>query len=59
MGDIFLACKRGDLSRVRYLVEEMSCDINIADKWNSTPLYYACLSGHEEIVKFLLQSGRL
>ena len=57
MGDIFIAVKRGDLERVTVLVEEMQCEINVSDKWNSTPLYYACLSGYEDIVKFLLQSG--
>lgn len=57
MGDIFMACKQGDLTRIKILVEEMMCDVNVTDKWNSTPLYYACLSGYEDIVVYLLQSG--
>lgn len=57
MGDIFYACKRGNLEHVRELVEEMGCSVNVSDKWNSTPLYYACLAGYEDLVYYLLQSG--
>ncbi|KAL5267486.1 hypothetical protein ACHWQZ_G004498 [Mnemiopsis leidyi] len=57
MGDIFTACKQGDLQRIKLLVEEMMCDVNVTDKWNSTPLYYACLSGYDDIVVYLLQAG--
>lgn len=32
--------------------------MNIRDKWDSTPLYYACLCGHEEMVKYLLDNGK-
>lgn len=31
--------------------------MNLRDKWDSTPLYYACLCGHLEIVEFLLENG--
>lgn len=31
--------------------------MNVRDKWDSTPLYYACLCGHGEIVSFLLENG--
>ncbi|GLD70009.1 ankyrin repeat and BTB/POZ domain-containing protein 1 [Lates japonicus] len=44
-------------SRVRYLVEQRDVDLNVRDKWDSTPLYYACLCGHEELVQYLLASG--
>ncbi|XP_071815730.1 ankyrin repeat and BTB/POZ domain-containing protein 1-like isoform X1 [Apostichopus japonicus] len=55
--DVFLCCKSGDLSRIKYLVEVKEVDVNIRDKWDSTPLYYACLCGHKELVQFLLECG--
>ncbi|MEE6502164.1 hypothetical protein FKM82_004427 [Ascaphus truei] len=32
-------------------------ELNVRDKWDSTPLYYACLCGHEELVRYLLANG--
>uniref|UniRef100_A0A672HX88 BTB domain-containing protein n=1 Tax=Salarias fasciatus TaxID=181472 RepID=A0A672HX88_SALFA len=40
-----------------YLVEQRDVDLNVRDKWDSTPLYYACLCGHEELVQYMLASG--
>mmetsp|Transcript_5107 Transcript_5107/g.7058 ORF Transcript_5107/g.7058 Transcript_5107/m.7058 type:complete len:468 (+) Transcript_5107:136-1539(+) len=50
-------CKRGDLPTVRFLLEEKGLDINAVDLWNSTPLYYASLCGHENLMKYLLEMG--
>ncbi|XP_053932125.1 ankyrin repeat and BTB/POZ domain-containing protein 1 isoform X3 [Cuculus canorus] len=55
--DLFTSCKKGDVSRVRYLLEQRDVEINVRDKWDSTPLYYACLCGHEELVRYLLANG--
>lgn len=55
--DLFLSCRSGDLPRVECLVEQKEVDLNIRDKWDSTPLYYACLCGHVDVVKFLLERG--
>ncbi|XP_078517862.1 ankyrin repeat and BTB/POZ domain-containing protein 1 [Lissotriton helveticus] len=55
--DLFTSCKRGDVFRVRYLVEQRDVELNVRDKWDSTPLYYACLCGHEELVRYLLANG--
>lgn len=55
--DLFQSCRRGDLDRVRYLVENGETELNLRDHWDSTPLYYACLCGHHELVEFLLQNG--
>ncbi|KAM3871654.1 ankyrin repeat and BTB/POZ domain-containing protein 1 [Diretmus argenteus] len=55
--DLFTSCKKGDICRVRYLVEQRDVDLNLRDKWDSTPLYYACLCGHEELVQYLLATG--
>ncbi|KAK0155103.1 Ankyrin repeat and BTB/POZ domain-containing protein 1 [Merluccius polli] len=32
-------------------------DLNVRDRWDSTPLYYACLCGYEELVQYLLDHG--
>ncbi|KAM8863593.1 ankyrin repeat and BTB/POZ domain-containing protein 1 isoform 2-T2 [Spinachia spinachia] len=43
--------------RRRYLVEQRDVELNVRDKWDSSPLYYACLCGHEELVQYLLANG--
>ncbi len=32
-------------------------NLNLRDKWDSTPLYYACLCGHLNVVEYLLENG--
>ncbi|KAG1714138.1 Ankyrin repeat and BTB/POZ domain-containing protein 1 [Nymphon striatum] len=54
---LILSCKRGDLTSVKHLVEQREINLNFRDKWDSTPLYYACLCGHTEIVQYLLENG--
>ena len=41
----------------RYLTEHKELDLNLVDQWDSTPLYYACLCGHLELVQYLLNNG--
>lgn len=55
--DLFSSCRKGDICRVRYLVEQRDVDLKVRDKWDSTPLYYACLCGHEKLVQYLLDNG--
>lgn len=55
--DLFTSCRKGDIWRVRYLVEQRDVELNVRDKWDSTPLYYACHCGHEELVQYLLANG--
>ncbi|KAK6994345.1 ankyrin repeat and BTB/POZ domain-containing protein 1, partial [Biomphalaria glabrata] len=55
--DLFHSCKLGDLQRLQYLVEIKEVEIDVRDKWDSTPLYYACLCGHRDIVEYLLEKG--
>ncbi|XP_060016966.1 ankyrin repeat and BTB/POZ domain-containing protein 1 isoform X10 [Lagenorhynchus albirostris] len=55
--DLFSSCRKGDVGRVRYLLEQRDVEVNVRDKWDSTPLYYACLCGHEELVLYLLANG--
>ncbi len=42
---------------LRRLIEIEDVDLNLRDKWDSTPLYYACLCGHIELVQYLLSRG--
>lgn len=42
----------------RQLVEKEDIELNVRDKWDSTPLYYACLCGHIDLVKYLLENGK-
>ena len=39
------------------MTEEKEIHLNVRDKWDSTPLYYACLCGHTEVVAYLLENG--
>ncbi|GFO45079.1 calcium-independent phospholipase a2-gamma [Plakobranchus ocellatus] len=55
--DLFHSCKSGDLHRLQYLVEVKDVEVDVRDKWDSTPLYYACLCGHRNIVEYLLEKG--
>lgn len=54
---LFLSCRKGDLARVKYLVEEQESELNVRDRWDGTPLYYACLCGHKDVVEYLLSQG--
>jgi len=54
--DIFLASKVGALEDVQRLVAERPESLNFR-YFDATPLYYACLAGHVDVVKFLLQAG--
>jgi ankyrin repeat/BTB/POZ domain-containing protein 1 len=49
--------KRGDIEAVSYLLQVKGLNINRRDKWSSTPLYYAALCNHIDLVKFLLSKG--
>merc|ERR1711936_295398 len=55
--EMFQSCRRGDLEQVMYLAEQKEVELNIRDRWDSTPLYYACLCGHLDLVKYLLNRG--
>ncbi|KAJ3186114.1 Ankyrin repeat and BTB/POZ domain-containing protein 1 [Irineochytrium annulatum] len=57
--DLCRSCREGDLTRVKRLVEAEEVPINKRDKWDSTPLFYASLCGHVEIVEYLLLGGAM
>ncbi|KXJ20187.1 Ankyrin repeat and BTB/POZ domain-containing protein 1 [Exaiptasia diaphana] len=55
--ELFYLCRIGDLENLKYLLETEDTELNVRDQWDSTPLYYACLCGHESMVQFLLERG--
>ncbi|KAK4492942.1 hypothetical protein RD792_000269 [Penstemon davidsonii] len=58
-GDVFEASRAGDVERLRYLLESGLVNVNARDKWDSVALYYACLAGHLDAVRMLLESGAI
>ncbi|XP_050383156.1 BTB/POZ domain-containing protein At2g04740 [Argentina anserina] len=55
-GDVFEASRAGD--RLRYLLES-GVNVSARDRWDSVALYYACLAGHLEAARMLLESGAI
>lgn len=54
---LFKACKIGRYKTVEQIINDTAADLNSKDQWDSTPLYYACLCGHADIVTLLMQNG--
>jgi ankyrin repeat/BTB/POZ domain-containing protein 1 len=54
--DIYQAARAGDCARLAYLVKR-GADLNACDRWDSIPLYYACLAGKADAVRLLLEAG--
>lgn len=57
-GDIFEASRAGDVDRLRYLLET-GVNVNARDRWDSVALYYACLAGHIDSARLLLENGAI
>ncbi|XP_021724533.1 BTB/POZ domain-containing protein At2g04740 isoform X2 [Chenopodium quinoa] len=57
-GDVFEAARAGDVDRLRYLLES-GVNVNARDQWDSVALYYACLAGHLEAARMLLENGAI
>lgn len=57
-GDVFEASRAGDVDRLRYLLES-GVNVNARDQWDSVALYYACLAGHLDAARMLLESGAI
>lgn len=55
--NLMLSAGRGYLSLVKYLVEQLHCDVNERDENGQGALYYAVKSGSVEIVTYLLEHG--
>ncbi|GAV74611.1 BTB domain-containing protein/Ank_2 domain-containing protein [Cephalotus follicularis] len=57
-GDVFEASRAGDVDRLRFLLE-YGVNVNARDQWDSVALYYACLAGHLDAARMLLESGAI
>ena len=54
---LHLASANGFIEVVKYLVDELHCDINAKNKSLSTPLTWAAFNGQKKVVEFLLEKG--
>ena len=54
--DIWTASREGDLERVRQLIQDGQ-DVNIGDRYGTTPLMCAATHGHDQIVRELIRAG--
>lgn len=57
-GDVFEASRAGDVGRLQYLLES-GVNVNARDQWDSVALYYACLAGHLDAARMLLENGAI
>ncbi|KAK8954336.1 BTB/POZ domain-containing protein [Platanthera zijinensis] len=57
-GDVFEASRAGDVDRLRCLIDA-GVNVNARDHWDSAALYYACLAGHLEAARMLLEAGAI
>ncbi|XP_072982610.1 BTB/POZ domain-containing protein At2g04740 isoform X2 [Typha latifolia] len=57
-GDLFEAARAGDVERLGYLLES-GANVNVRDRWDSVSLYYACLAGHVDAARMLLEAGAI
>lgn len=51
------ACRIGDLDQVKYIVEIRRYPVNERDDFDRTPLYFAALTGRNDICQYLLENG--
>jgi ankyrin repeat protein len=51
------ALRPDDDPRAAELLLNAGADVNAADKWGNTPLFYACAAGNKRILTFLLKHG--
>ena len=54
---LHLASANGFIDVVKYLVNDLHCDINPKNKSQSTPLSWAAFNGQKAVVEFLLEKG--
>ena len=54
---LHLASANGFIGVVKYLVNELHCDIDPKNKSLSTPLSWAAFNGQKNVVEFLLEKG--
>ena len=51
---LFEAARSGDVEKVREILECGKCTVNCTDSVGWTPLHWACLKGHVDVVRVLV-----
>src|SRR5262245_63241815 len=57
LANLIEAVKQGDLESVRTMLDANDEIVNQRDESGATPLHYATLNGHRQIVRLLLERG--
>lgn len=57
-GDVYEAARAGDVERLKILLKQ-GVNVNARDFWDSVALYYACLAGHLDAARILLENGAI
>ncbi|CAM6049054.1 unnamed protein product [Sphagnum compactum] len=57
-GDVYEASRAGDVERLKLLLNK-GANVNARDAWDSAALYYACLAGHLDAARILLENGAI
>jgi len=58
-GEFFMACQKGDTTKVASLLAATRMDVNQALNNGATPFIIACYKGHQEVVALLLADVRV
>ena len=51
---VSIAARSGDVDKVRRLLKDSGCDVNVTDNKNWTPLHYACTWGDLDMARVLI-----
>ena len=54
---LHMSSANGYLNIVKFLIEDLKCDINCKNNSNNTPLHWAALNGQKDIVCYLLEKN--
>uniref|UniRef100_UPI00358F20B8 ankyrin repeat domain-containing protein 16-like isoform X1 n=1 Tax=Myxine glutinosa TaxID=7769 RepID=UPI00358F20B8 len=54
---VHVAARKGDLDLLRYLLEELSLDLEVPNREYKRPLHEAASMGHRQCVRYLLERG--
>lgn len=54
---IHLACKKGDVAKLRQILQTPGVEVNVTDHAGNTPLHEAVLAGSADCVQLLLEFG--
>jgi len=57
LDNLIAAAKQGNLERVNAILEADGSFVNQKDESGATPIHYAAIHGHNQIVRLLVQKG--